>query len=164
MNTEVLSKIILENQDLIVKKHQITRNYYVPDTSHIKVLTGIRRAGKTYMLYQYAKNFSTEQVLFLDFEDERLLELNTLSNYDIIIDAYHQIYPHLKPVLFFDEIQNLKNWHFYLKRLHVQGYTIYVTGSNAHMISREIATFLKGRSIETQIFPFSFSAVSIAFC
>jgi len=60
-------------------------------------------------------------------------------------------------LIFFDEIQNLANWHLYLKRLHVKGYQIYVTGSNAKLISREIATFLKGRSLETSIYPFSFT-------
>ncbi len=59
--------------------------------------------------------------------------------------------------MFFDEIQNLNNWHLYLKRLHVKGYKIFVTGSNAHLISREIATFLTGRSLETTIYPFSFT-------
>ena len=92
----------------------------------------------------------------MDFEDERLIALNSLSGYDVIIDAYKTLFPKLEPVLFFDEIQNLNNWHLYLKRLHVKGYKIYVTGSNAHLISREIATFLRGRSLETTIYPFSF--------
>ena len=156
MLKETISKIILENQALIFSKKLIKRNYHLPKTGHITVLTGIRRAGKTHVLYSIAQQCTQEDVLFLDFEDERLLELNGLSNYDIILDSYQQIYPHKKPIIFFDEIQNLKNWHFYLKRLHVHGYKIYVTGSNAHLISSEIATYLKGRSLETQIYPFSF--------
>jgi len=157
MLKEIVGKIILENQSLIFNKKIIDRNYVLPKTEHITVLTGIRRAGKTYVLYKIAQNYPQEDILFLDFEDERLLSLNNLDNYDLILDSYRQIYPNRKPILFFDEIQNLKNWHFYLKRLQVQGYKIYVTGSNAHLISSEIATYLKGRSLETQIFPFSFT-------
>jgi len=131
MSEEILKRIIIENQEVIFEKNIIERNYQIPDTESINVLIGIRRCGKTYTLYE------------------------KVTNYDIIIDSYKSIYPNNKPILFFDEIQNLKNWHFYLKRLHVKGYKIYVTGSNAHLISRDIATFLKGRSLETTIYPFS---------
>lgn len=157
MKPDVLARIIVENQELIFEKKLISRDYDIPNIEHITVLIGIRRCGKTYTLYKLAQQYKKEEVLFLDFEDERLLALNNLSNFDIIIDAYKSIYPNKKPVLFFDEIQNLKNWHFYLKRLHVNAYKIFVTGSNANLISKEIATFLKGRSIETIIYPFSFS-------
>jgi len=155
MSEEILKRIIIENQEVIFEKNIIERNYQIPDTESINVLIGIRRCGKTYTLYEKALNYNRENILFLDFEDERLIFLNNLTNYDIIIDSYKSIYPNNKPILFFDEIQNLKNWHFYLKRLHVKGYKIYVTGSNAHLISRDIATFLKGRSLETTIYPFS---------
>ncbi|NLO02237.1 MAG: ATP-binding protein [Bacteroidales bacterium] len=153
---EILKRIILENQEIIAGKTLVSRNYSITETGYITVLTGIRRSGKTYTLYEIARTIEPERVLFLDFEDERLLALNSLSGYDIIIDTYKILYPDNTPILFFDEIQNLNNWHFYLKRLHVAGYKIFVTGSNAHLISREIATYLKGRSLETTIFPFSF--------
>lgn len=153
----LLKRIIVENQELISSKKLVSRNFYIPQTDNITVLTGIRRCGKTHMLYEIAQSVEAERVLFLDFEDERLVALNSLASYDIIIDSYKTIFPDSVPILFFDEIQNLKNWHLYLKRLHVQGYKIAVTGSNAHLISREIATFLKGRSLETSIYPFSFT-------
>jgi predicted AAA+ superfamily ATPase len=155
MTRDVLERIILENQAHIKNIELIQRDFEILDTEHITVLTGIRRSGKTHILYSIAQKYPHEDILFLDLEDERLLGLNTLSNYDII-DSYHSIFPNKKPVLFFDEIQNLDNWHLYMKRLHVQGYKIYITGSNANLISREIATYLKGRSLETTIFPFSF--------
>lgn len=153
---EILKRIILENQELISGKKLIHRNYPVPVTENITVLTGIRRCGKTYTLYERARAYETNRILFLDFEDERLVALNALENYDVILDSYKTLYPDLEPVLFFDEIQELNNWHLYLKRLHVKGYKIFVTGSNAHLISREIATYLKGHSLETTIYPFSF--------
>ena len=153
---DLIKRIILENQEIISNRKIITRSYTIPETENISVLIGIRRCGKTFTLYEKAQSYNIEEVLFLDFEDERLISLNAQAGYDVIIDAYKSLFPHLKPVLFFDEIQNLKNWHFYLKRLHVQGYRIYVSGSNANLISREIATYLKGRSLETTIYPFSF--------
>lgn len=89
-----------------------------------------------------------------------MLALNSLANYDIITDTYKILYPNHTPVLFFDEIQNLNNWHFYLKRLHVKGYKIYVAGSNAHLISREIATYLKGQEFGNHHLPFFVPRVS----
>ncbi len=154
---EILKRILLENQELILNKKLVHRKIQIVETDNITVLTGIRRCGKTYTLYEIAQSFDSELILFLDFEDERLIALNSLSDYDVILDSYKILFPDKKPILFFDEIQNLNNWHFYLKRLHVQGYKIYVTGSNANMISREIATYLKGRSIEINIYPFSFN-------
>ncbi len=157
MNENIIKRIILENQEIIKNKNIIYRDYYIPDIDSIIVFTGIRRCGKTYTLYETAKRYNIEDILFLDFEDERLIGLNLLESYDLIIDAYKSLFPNKKPILFFDEIQNLNNWHFYLKRLHVAGYKIYVTGSNANLISRDIATYLKGRSTEINIFPFSFT-------
>jgi len=154
---EVLQRIILVNQAMIAQKRVIKRNVQLSGTGHIKVLTGIRRCGKTCLLYELAQRFDPRQVLFLDFEDERLLFLNGLESYDIITDAYSMLFPGITPVLFFDEIQNLNNWHLFLKRLYIKGLEIFVTGSNAHMISREIATYLKGISLETTLYPFSFS-------
>lgn len=154
---EILRRIILENQELIAQKELVVRDYHIPDTENITVLTGIRRCGKTHILYKIAQSLPSERVLFLDFEDERLIALNARTDYDIITDSYKILYPDVEPVLFFDEIQNLSNWHFYLRRLRRQGYKIYVSGSNADLISREIATYLKGISLETSIHPFSFA-------
>ncbi|MBU0489494.1 MAG: ATP-binding protein [Bacteroidetes bacterium] len=156
MNKETLIRVILENQDIAFAKEIISRNIHIPQTENITVLTGIRRCGKTYTLYELAKKYERTDILFLDFEDERLVHLNLLDDYDIILDSYFTVYPEKTPVIFFDEVQNLKNWHLYLRRLHNRGFKIFVTGSNANMLSREIATQLKGKSLETRIFTFSF--------
>jgi predicted AAA+ superfamily ATPase len=153
---DTLIRILLENVKTIRSRSIIHRSFHLPVTDNINILTGIRRAGKTFLLYQKSLEYNPENVLFIDFEDERLVQLNTFDNYDIIIDSFKRIYPDQKPVLFFDEIQSLKNWHLYLKRLQSSGYRIFVTGSNANLLSKEIATFLAGRSVETSIFPFSY--------
>jgi predicted AAA+ superfamily ATPase len=154
---QLLQRILLENQELISNKKLISRHFHIPQTENITVLTGIRRCGKTHMLYEIAQSFQPEEILFLDFEDERLISLNSYESYDIIVDSYKTLFPQNKPIIFFDEIQNLKNWHYYLKRLQVSGFKIYVTGSNAKLLSSEIATILKGKSLETTIYPFSFA-------
>ena len=94
---DILKRIILENQEIISDKKLISRNYSIPETDHIIVLTGIRRCGKTHVFYEIAKTFEPERILFLDFEDERLIGLNSLSNYDIIIDSYKTLFPNLEP-------------------------------------------------------------------
>ena len=153
---DVLKRIILENSELIHSKKIIRRDIHFPEVQNIKILTGIRRCGKTYMLYQKCLSFDAEDLLFLDFDDERLLQLSSLGNYDIILDSYSMLYPGRRPVLFFDEIQSLNNWHLFLKRLYTAGYEIFVTVSNANLLSKEIATYLSGRAVETHVYPFSF--------
>ncbi len=153
---DIIKRVILENIELIGSKKIIRRDFNIPSTDSIMILTGIRRCGKTYQLYQNSVRYDSEDVLFLDFEDERLIQLSALDSYDIILDSYRRIFPGRKPVLFFDEIQSLRNWHLYLKRMHAHDYKLMVTGSNANLLSSDIATYLTGRAIETHIFPFSF--------
>ncbi len=153
---EVIKRIILENQDYISNRKILYRNIYIPQTENIKIFTGIRRCGKTSLLYYEAKKYPIQDVLFLDFEDERLIFLNTLDSYDVILDSYSELYPERYPILFFDEVQSLNNWHLFVKRLYAKGYTIYLTGSNANLLSKEIASYLTGRAIEIRVYPFSF--------
>ncbi len=153
---ELLKKIILENQEFIKKRKILPRNIHIPETENIIVFAGIRRCGKTSLLYYEAKKLALADILFLDFEDERLVFLNTLENYDLILDSYLELFPNRRPILFFDEVQGLKNWHLYVKRLYAKGFKIYITGSNANLLSKEIATFLTGRAVEIRVFPFSF--------
>ncbi len=153
---ELLKKIILENQEFISSRKILPRNIHIPKTENMIVFTGIRRCGKTSLLYHEAKKLSIRDVLFLDFEDERLVFLNTLAHYDLILDSYYELFPNRQPVLFFDEVQGLKNWHLYVKRLYAKGFKIYITGSNANLLSKEIATFLTGRAVEIRVYPFSF--------
>jgi len=123
------------------------------------VLVGIRQAGKSYMLYKRAKQLITsghqlEEIVYIDFDDERLLGM-TADEFDLILQAYSSVYE-TKPILFFDEIQNVDGWEHFARRLANQKYLIYITGSNARMLSRDIQTTLGGRYIDAKIFPYSF--------
>ncbi len=139
------------------------RQLKVPlDLGKIITIIGPRRAGKTWYFFQLMAGleeleFKRQQFLYLNFEDERL-ELE--ANYDQIIDAYLELYPAQKLdeiYIFFDEIQELPGWEKYVRRLYdTVTKKIFLTGSNAKMLSKEIATSLRGRSLSFEIMPLSF--------
>jgi len=116
----------------------------------IKVIIGPRRAGKSVFSIQMLEGLN---FAYLNFDDERL---TSVSDYDEILKAIRQVYGDSRIILF-DEIQNLPNWELFVNRLHRRGFNIIITGSNAHLLSRELSTHLTGRYVQFRIFPFSFS-------
>lgn len=96
-----------------------------------------------------------EEILYFNFEDDRLVNL-TVEDLDLIKVSYEELYPH-KPIFFLDEIQIVEHWEKFARRLADQQYRVYITGSNAKMLSAEIATTLGGRYIVQNVYPFSFS-------
>ncbi len=119
------------------------------DSDLIKIVIGPRRAGKSVAGFLLLKG---REFAYLNFDDENLLKV---KDYDDIIKAIFEIYPNSK-FIFFDEIQNLENWEIFVNKLHRRGYNLILTGSNAKLLSRELATALTGRYIPIEIFPFSF--------
>jgi len=119
------------------------------ETDLIKVITGPRRAGKSVFasLLLKDKNFA-----YLNFDDENLLKIN---NSDEIIKGIFEVYGETKFILF-DEIQNFKNWELFVNKLQRRGFNLILTGSNAKLLSKELATSLTGRHIPIEILPFSF--------
>ncbi|MDE6339721.1 MAG: ATP-binding protein, partial [Muribaculaceae bacterium] len=93
-------------------------------------------------------------MLFINFDDERLINMSS-SDLDSILQAYFTLHD-LKPVLFLDEIQNVEGWEHFARRLANQKYQVYITGSNAKMLSKDIASRLGGRYMEQYVFPYSF--------
>jgi len=119
------------------------------DTPLIKVVTGPRRAGKSVfsLLLLKDKNFA-----YLNFDDENLVKA---ENYDEIVQAMFEVYPAPQYFLF-DEIQNLPAWELFVNKLQRRNYNILLTGSNARLLSKELATTLTGRHLTYEILPFSF--------
>jgi hypothetical protein len=154
---DVFKKIILERQDWLKKINLIPREIKIENNANY-AFTGLRRAGKSYFLYQIIQeNFKKdnyERLLLINFEDERLLEV-THQDLQLIMDAYFELFE-FEPIIFLDEIQNVPNWQKFVRRLADDGRRIYVTGSNAEMLSHEIATTLGGRFINKEILPLSF--------
>ncbi len=128
------------------------------------VVIGMRRAGKTWFCYQkikelIASGIKKEEILYLNFEDDRLLEFN-VNNFQEILDVYFGKYPehrNARCYFFFDEIQRIDQWELFIRRLlDTENLQIFITGSSSKLLSSEIATSLRGRSLPIEICPFSF--------
>lgn len=153
MKKKTFKKIIIEYQEYLSDIKFVRRHYTVEKNANY-VFVGQRRVGKTYFMYQIITDLiksgiKKEQILYINFEDERLLELKT-EDLQLIIESYKELFD-LKPILFFDEIQNVKNWEKFVRRLSDQKYRIYITGSNAELLSKEIASTLGGRFLVKKI-------------
>jgi uncharacterized protein len=131
----------------IERKAKITN----PESDIIKVITGPRRAGKSFFVINTLK----ENFGYANFDDEQLIET---KDYDEIIATLDNLYSKPK-ILFFDEIQNLDKWELFVNRLQRQGRKLILSGSNSKLLSGELATHLTGRYFETQIYPLSFSEI-----
>ncbi len=128
------------------------------------VVIGMRRTGKTFYCFQRIKKLMSSgtpltQILYLNFEDDRLLDFS-VKDFQSILDVYYGKYPtnrNVKCHFFFDEIQRIDRWEMFIRRLlDSENAQICLTGSSSKLLSTEIATTLRGRSITTEIFPFSF--------
>ena len=110
------------------------------------------------MINQLIEKIEKTKILFLNFEDERF-ELNS-DELDLILQAYMELYPSYKLsecYFFFDEIQNIPNWEKFIRRMYdTISKNIFITGSNSKLLSSEIATSLRGRTLNFEIFPLSF--------
>lgn len=144
----------------------IQREINFPSVPHkIKVAIGMRRTGKTYLLLQKIKNLLTQnpkllkQILYLNFEDDRLLPLSA-QKLGELLDDFYSLYPenhYQKCYFILDEIQNVPQWEVVIRRFFdTKKLDIYLTGSSAKLLSKEIATSLRGRSIATEVWPFNF--------
>lgn len=159
LSKDLIKDIIVENQRFISSVSFFERDYVFEDALNY-VLVGLRRAGKSYLLYQrihqlLEKGHRMEEICYFNFEDDRL-GIMTLADLDIIKSAYEEMFD-TQPVFFFDEIQIVEGWEKFARRLADQKYRVYITGSNAKMLSSEIATTLGGRYMIMEVFPLSFA-------
>jgi len=148
----------------------IRRDLNVPvDAPKVVTVIGPRRAGKTWFLFsliaRLRESTDIRRIVYINFEDERLVfEAGSLG---AILDAYQQLYPD-QPMdqvyFFFDEIQDVVGWEKFIRRMaDTVSRHIFVTGSSAKLLSREIATALRGRTLAYTLFPFSFREYLRAF-
>ena len=160
MKKNVIKALILEKQEEIRQLELIERPLIVEDTVNY-VFAGIRRAGKSYLLFQHIQHLvktgqaNVEDVLYINFEDERI-SIFKAEELNLFLECYKEMYDK-KPLVYLDEIQNITGWEKFVRRLADSKYKVFVTGSNAKMLSKEIYTTLGGRFIAKEIFPFTFS-------
>ena len=160
MNRDVLKQIIIDQKEMYLNNLLISRDYDLEENVNY-CFVGIRRTGKSYMMYQQIHDLmndgiSSSQIVYVNFEDERLLEisvddLNTILELGIEFSGSKG-----KPYLFLDEIQNVDGWEKFVRRVADMKYRINITGSNSKMLSKEIASTLGGRFMIVNVFPYSF--------
>ena len=163
MDTKTLFKQLIADFHANPIRPLVRRDIELPlDIEKVIVVTGMRRAGKTSLLlhavHTLRKSMDKRRILYLNFEDERLhLKAEDL---DLILQAYRELYPDLdlsQCYFFFDEIQEVEGWEKFIRRLDDSvSRHLYLTGSNARLLSSEIATTLRGRCLNYEVFPLSF--------
>lgn len=160
MNRDYLKQIMIDQKEIYLNNPIVKRNYNMEDNVNY-CLVGIRRTGKSYMMYQQIGNLIEKgilisQIVYVNFEDERLLEISA-DDLNVILEIGMEIAGiENKPYLFFDEIQNVDGWAKFVRRMADMKYHISITGSNSKMLSSEMASTLGGRFMIVNIYPYSF--------
>ena len=159
MNHEVLKQVIQDQHEIIRNAEIVPRNDYSFEPHANYVLTGLRRSGKSTLLYHKVQQLVEngvrwEQIIYVNFEDERLAGFTTADFNDIV--AVQSEMSDLPGYFFFDEIQNIPFWEKFARRMADAKERVCITGSNAKMLSREIETTLGGRYLTKQVRPYSF--------
>lgn len=164
MNKEILKSVLADYRIEIPRHNVVPRDFKFEEFGNY-VLVGIRRAGKSYLLYQriqqlLASGTAWDEILYLNFEDERLGEMKS-EDLNLLLEVHLETYGK-RPILFLDEIQNVQSWDKFARRLADSKYRVYITGSNAKMLSNEIRTTLGGRYIEVNVYPYDFKEFLVA--
>jgi predicted AAA+ superfamily ATPase len=158
MDKEILKKIIYDQHQVIQDTIIVDRDVELESNANY-VLVGLRRVGKTTLLYKRVQDLiksgvEWNQIIYINFDDERLIDFK-LNDFDDILLVAEEM-SSKKHYFYFDEIQNIDDWEKFAIRVANQGYKVDITGSNAKMLSNEVAAKLGGRYIMKEILPYSF--------
>lgn len=158
MTKDLIKLLISEYQAYVSQVELIPRNVELVDGLNY-VFVGLRHAGKSYLMFQriaqlIEQGHKKEEILYFNFEDDRIDSLD-VKDLDLIKTCYEEMYDS-RPIFFLDEIQLVDRWEKFARRLADQKYQVYITGSNAKMLSSEIATTLGGRYMIHEVYPYSF--------
>lgn len=161
MNRDTLKQIMIDQKEIYLNNTIITRQYPLEENVNY-CFVGIRRTGKSYLMYQQIKQLESKgvplsQIVYVNFEDERLLEIKVTDLNTILEIGLEMSGSTNKPYLFLDEIQNINGWEKFVRRIADMKYRINITGSNSKMLSSEIASTLGGRFIIINVYPYSFA-------
>lgn len=153
-----LKQVLLDNQK-DVEQYDIFPRHYDLGSFPLMIFVGVRRSGKSFLLFQRIRQLLAEgkgwdEMLYLDFEDTRL-EGFTAEDFNLILECHQEMYGK-RPMLFLDEIQNVDGWQKFARNLADKKYSVFITGSNAKMLSKEIMAALGGRYLPVEVYPFSF--------
>jgi predicted AAA+ superfamily ATPase len=156
MNKDLLKTVIADQEYYFEQaKNSVKREFsekYLFSTE-IVIITGVRRCGKSTLLQQI-RTVQSEKDYYINFDDERLASFK-VEDFQMLLEVFYELFGEQKN-FYFDEIQNIEQWERFARRLHDTGNKIYITGSNARMLSRELGTHLTGRFLSVELYPFSF--------
>jgi predicted AAA+ superfamily ATPase len=154
MQKSILQAVISDQKVLKWQLSDIERQHIaIVEDDSVVVISGIRRCGKsTFLQAIRAKN--KEQDYYLNFDDERLIHFK-VEDFQQLLELFGERYGK-QTTFYFDEIQNITGWERFVRRLHDYGNKVYITGSNASMLSKELGTHLTGRYQQVELYPFSF--------
>ncbi len=154
---ELLKKIIMDQRELLNDEYVIRDKLKIIEkkfkTDDIIIITGIRRCGKSVLLSQI-RDSQKEKDYYINFDDERLNKFE-LEDFEILLECFEELFGAQK-IFYFDEIQNIVEWEKFVRRLNDYKNKIYITGSNANLLSKELGTHLTGRYVPVELFPASF--------
>ena len=161
MVDKLILKQILQNSREEIEQYKIIHRDIRTDGFNCYIFVGVRRVGKSFLLYEKIQQMLSEghtwdEILYLNFEDERLDSLD-INDMDSILECHMEMGGVAKPALFLDEIQNIDGWEKFARRVSDSKYMVWITGSNAKMLSKEMMSTLGGRYIPIEIYPFSFA-------
>ncbi len=147
--------LLEEKEESVIKlKSSLERQIKLPElSSRALVVMGVRRCGKTNIAHSLCAQGG--QYLSINFDDERLMDFQA-KDFDLLLQVGAELFPENR-VLLLDEAQNVLGWELFANRVLRKGYRLVVTGSNARLLSKELATHLTGRSRTLELFPFSWS-------
>ena len=161
MDKELLKQIIADQRE-----YRPPRTFFNRDQAHIikqyiddpniLIITGIRRSGKS-TIQRKTQSDMPESDYYFNFDDDRLVRF-TIEDFQLLFEIFVELYGK-QSTFYFDEIQNIEGWERFIRRLYEHGYKIFITGSNAKLLSKELGTHLTGRCIQIEIYPLSFKEI-----
>jgi hypothetical protein len=163
MDYNILKQIIIDQEDFQNKKplgflrNKIQNIKPLLKNPSIIVITGHRRVGKSTLLLQIAKEFYKDNYYYLDFSEPMFKKLE-IEDYNTILEIFYKEVGE-KTTFFFDEIQGKPEWNLFVNKLKERGNKCFIAGSNADLLSKEISTYLTGRHIDIEIYPFSYKEI-----
>ncbi|MBF8262343.1 MAG: hypothetical protein HW387_8 [Parachlamydiales bacterium] len=161
MDREVIKQVIADQQEYTPPKVFFARSLtqtikgFANDPS-ILIITGIRRSGKSTIQRSLQQGLIKSDYYF-NFDDERLVHFK-LQDFQVLLEIFIELFGK-QSVFYFDEIQNIKGWEQFIRRLYEKGNKIFITGSNAKLLSKELGTHLTGRYIQFEVYPLSFNEI-----
>jgi predicted AAA+ superfamily ATPase len=158
MDKQRIKEVVIDQNTVRMPDNAITRELFNQaasyiDSGRIVIISGLRRCGKSTLMQQLRLR-DEKAPFYLNFDDDRLAAF-TVEDFQALLEVFIELYGQ-RHSAYFDEIQNVEGWERFARRLNDEKYTVFITGSNATMLSRELGTRLTGRYVQLELFPFSF--------